>query len=110
MIRLILALFFLTTINGPARAGQTWFMLVPPSEPFESEKERAKKQKPLNLWDNVGAYETAGACEEDKKAKIRETSILMNALSDETNKAYTRKELDSLKLALCVSTDDKRLK
>ena len=129
-----LAFAALTCLSRLAEAGCSWYLLVPPRSPYDAKAPflhgiKILTDSPLSKWYHEGSYDSAAACETLKASNtLREHSIYSQA-SDEyirllgvkgtDEKVLSLQRLraeqdnanvDALRAARCIASDDARLR
>ena len=124
----------LTCLTRPAVAGCSWYLLVPPRSPYNAKAPflqgiKILTDSPLSKWYHEGSYDSAEACETLKASNtIREHSIYSKASdqyirllgvkgTDERILSFQRflteqdnANVDAMRAARCISSDDPRLR
>jgi hypothetical protein len=90
--------------NASALALVSWCLIVPPTfrDPFA-----AKQREPLGQWKTVESFTSAAACADAQKKIL---GSFKTELDENRADIETRRELGLASEALCVASDDPRLK
>lgn len=88
-----------------------WFLMAPPASPGPNGSFVTKTNLPLALWNNIGSYDQDGDCEEERRAFLdlkRTEPPSSPGFAQES--LGTKLSIVSSWSAVCVSSDDPRLK
>jgi hypothetical protein len=85
--------------HAVALAAIGWYLMVPPTF-----GDIVAGGAPISQWETIGSYETVTACNTDQKRKLDDVE------KNPGEKALANVVWKQLVLALCIATDDPRLK
>ena len=103
MRRMILAAI-LVFLASPAYAGQGWYLMAPPTK--MNARLEVDIDAPLRKWEQRAAFDSADACERNLDMwRARATSGYQQVASPQN-----RYLMEFANFALCIASDDPRLK
>ena len=86
-----------------------WYLLAPPTYRDPNGSFVSKTSVPLRFWQNIGSYDKASDCEDERKAwldmKKTESPSIFAAESDQVKPSIV-----GAWSAICVPSDDSRLR
>lgn len=83
-----------------------WYLLSPPVAGNSSFNPDA----PLREWRHAGGYDTAAACEEERRSWIQEAGQLARISPVGEASEFSRAMFKGAVLSICVTSDDFRLR
>ena len=85
-----------------------WYLMAPPTYPGPNGSYIAKTSVSLRLWQNIGSYDHASECEDERRA-------FLDLKKSESTSAFAQEPQESKPFivsswsAICVPSDDPRL-
>jgi hypothetical protein len=88
----------MTIRHAAALALAGWYLMIPPAHAYSN--------APLNRWEIVNSFDTAAGCQMNRSEFIQDGTRRMKANQSASDRDWGMR----YEAALCISTDDPRLK
>jgi len=95
--------------HAAALALAGWYLMAPPTYRGPDGSFVTKTATPLRLWQNIGSYDHAAECEDERRAFLH-LKRTESATTFAQESSEVKLSIVSSWSAVCVATDDSRLK